>query len=575
MDLTDQIRQAISDIYDVPDFVVEHPADENKGDLASNVAMVLAKRERVNPLEKAKEIVDRLKESEQLKDNFSKIEVAGPGFINFWVKDKFYLGKLKEVIEGKNDFGKNLDRNKERVIIEFTDPNPFKVFHIGHLMSNAIGESLSRLIEFSGALVCRACYQGDVGIHVAKAIWGIKEMLDEQNQKIDQWEDIPLDKRVYEMGRAYARGAKEYEESTEAKDKIEKLNKEIYQRTDDSLNTIYDLGRRWSLEYFEKIYDTLGTRFNEYFFESDTSERGSELVREFLSKGVFEESQGAIIFNGEKYGLHTRVFINSMGLPTYEAKELGLAKAKFERFEYDKSIIVTANEINDYFKVLIKALSLIYPDLAFKTEHIGHGMLKLKYGKMSSRTGEVVSGEGLIDDVSVEIKKKMEETGKIKEITDVDNVIKKVAVGAIKYSMLKQSPGKDIIFDFETSLSFEGDSGPYLQYAYARAINIWEKGGRKELTDFDIETEISEEERQLIKWMARFEEIAEAAGRNLTPNLICSYLIELSARFNYFYTKCQVNGSEKENLRLMMTLATAQIIKNGLWLLGIETVEKM
>lgn len=576
MDIKKLIKETIEQSLGVSDFVVEHPGDEKMGDWSTNVAMVMAKEKSENPRELAGVIVEKLIKEPKLSKRVNKIEVAGPGFINFFMNDLVGLMSLKEVLNKENPYGRNLNRKGEKVIIEFTDPNPFKVFHIGHLMSNSIGESLCRLIDYSGAEVRRACYQGDVGIHVAKSIWGVREILLERNINIEDWEALPLDKKAYELGMAYARGAKEYEENEKAKKQIDELNKVIYQRTDESVNHVYDMGRKWSLDYFETIYKKLGTKFNEYYFESQTGQRGTEVVRENMANGVFEESQGAIVFKGENYGLHTRVFVNSMGLPTYEAKELGLAKTKFDMYPYDLSIIVTANEINEYFKVLIKALSLIYPELAKKTQHVGHGMLKLKYGKMSSRTGNVVSGEGLIDDVSKEVRQKMKETGKLAEIENVDEVITKVAVGAIKYSMLKQSPGKDIMFDFETSLSFEGDSGPYLQYAYARAVNVWKKGGKVEISDdVDGKMVMEEPERQLVKWMTRFPEIVEVASKNLSPNLICSYLIELASRFNHFYSKCQIVGSDKEDFRLSLTYGTATIIKNGLWLLGIETVDKM
>lgn len=575
MDIKKLIKEVIENLLGAANFSVEHPADEKMGDWSTNVAMVMAKDKGENTRDLATKISEQLKQNKELMKYIDRVEVAGPGFVNFYMNDKAALIGLKDIHEKSATYGSNLNREGEKVIIEFTDPNPFKVFHIGHLMSNAIGESISRLIEYSGAEVSRVCYQGDVGIHVAKAIYGIKEILSEKNIEIESWESLSLNEKAYQLGLAYARGAKEYEENEKVKEEIDSLNKVIYQRSDERINNIYDLGRQWSLDYFEQIYKKLGTKFTDYYFESETGQRGSELVREYLDKGVFEESQGAVIFNGEKYGLHTRVFINSMGLPTYEAKELGLAKTKYERYPYDMSVIVTANEINEYFKVLLKALSLIYPELASKTHHIGHGMLKLKYGKMSSRTGNVVSGEGLIDDVSKEVKKRMEESEKIKNVENVDDVILKVAIGAVKYSMLKQSPGKDIIFDFDTSLSFDGDSGPYLQYAFARSMNIWEKVGKKELVQVDQNTKVSSEERQLLNWMIRFPEVVEAASKTLSPNLICSYLIELSSRFNYFYSKCQVVGSDNENFRLSLTLGTGTIIKNGLWLLGIETVDKM
>lgn len=572
--LKEKIEEIIKGFGIEQSFVVEHPADEKMGDFSTNAALVLGGLRKINPREIAEAMAEKLRENSVLKEYIDRIDIAGPGFINFHLNSKYLLEGLNKVVTDGKLYGKNGTRNGEKVMVEYTDPNPFKQLHIGHLMSNTIGESISRLVEFSNADVCRACYQGDVGIHVAKAIWGIRNVLRENNKKIEDIENQSLEEKARFLGEGYARGAGDYEENIKAKEEIEELNKLIYQKSDEEVNKIYELGRTWSLEYFETIYKKLGTKFNEYFFESETGERGYQLVQEYLKKGVFKESEGAIVFVGEDYGLHTRVFINSAGLPTYEAKELGLAKTKYERFAYDKSIVITANEINDYFNVLLRAMSLIYPDLEKKTVHVGHGMLKLKTGKMSSRTGKVITGESLIEDVGDEIRKKMTETGKIKEVENVDDVINKVAVGAIKYSMLKQSPGKDISFDFETSLSFEGDSGPYLQYAYARANSILVKAASKNW-DMIEDQELLPEERQLLVWINQFPEIVEVAGINMSPNLICSYLIELSSRFNHFYTKCQVIGNEKEKIRLTLVLAVAQILRNGLWLLGIEVVEKM
>jgi arginyl-tRNA synthetase len=574
MNIKEIVREAIAEFSLGKEFTVEHPADEKMGDYATNVALVLAKELKRNPRELALDLVVKLQESEKLVGFVEKIEPAGPGFINFFLKDKFLLEEMNEVLAKKREYGKNAVLDAQKVMVEYTDPNPFKQFHIGHLMSNAIGESLSRLMEFQRADIKRANYQGDVGLHVAKCIFGLRELFAERKTDIQEIGLTSLDQRVKFLGEGYARGAREYEEMEKVKAEIDELNKTVYDKSDSEVNEVYELGKKWSLDYFEMIYEKLGTKFDEYFFESEVGSIGLGLVREYLGKGVFEESQGAVIFNGEKYGLHTRVFINKFGLPTYEAKDLALVRAKYERFPYDRSIIVTANEINEYFNVLLKAASLISPDLAARTMHVGHGMLRLKSGKMSSRTGEVVTGESLIEEVSEEIRKKMKETGRDKEVEGLSDVVMKVAVGAIKYSMLKQSPGKDISFDFETSLSFEGDSGPYLQYAYARAMSVLAKAEKKDI-DSTEDVVLESEEKNLLRWVYRFPEIVEIAGDNLSPNLICSYLIELSSRFNLFYANCKIVGTDKESFRLGLTKTMAQVLANGLWLLGIETVEKM
>lgn len=270
-------------------------------------------------------------------------------------------------------------------MIEFTDTNPFKEFHIGHLYSNIVGESLSRLLEAQGANVRRVIYQGDVGMHVAKAVWGFMQNLENKSGqdlvlRIANLEEKSLHEKIKFLGDAYSYGSRAFEDDSQAAEQIKVLNKKIYDK-DIEVMPAYNVGREWSLKYFETIYARLGTKFDNYYFESEVGPEGSKIVKEYQLKGIFEESDGAIIFPGEKYGLHNRVFINSLGLPTYEAKELGLAPRKYKDFSYDMSVIVTGNEINEYFRVLLKALELIYPDIAVKTKHISHGMVRIPEGK--------------------------------------------------------------------------------------------------------------------------------------------------------------------------------------------------
>ena len=304
-ELKKAIKEAISVLgFEIEDIHLEHPADLSYGDYSTNVAMVLGKVNSRNPKELAQEIADKISENKSIE----KVEVAGAGFINFYLSQEFFTESIKEILKEKDKWGSNGSLKKQKIIVEYTDPNPFKEFHIGHLMSNAIGESISRLVEFSGVETKRANYQGDVGLHVAKAIWGLQHGGSTSVQP-----EL--------LGKAYAEGAKAYEEDEKAKEEIKEINKKVYDKSDKSINEIYDDGRKVSLEHFEEIYKKLGTKFDEYFFESETSPIGKKLVEENVGK-VFEESDGAVIFKGEDFGLHTRVFINSEGLPTYEAKDL-------------------------------------------------------------------------------------------------------------------------------------------------------------------------------------------------------------------------------------------------------------
>lgn len=544
-----------------------HPAELVHGDYATNVAMVSAKSAKKNPRALAEEIVEQL---HLLSDpDILAIEIAGPGFINFKLSKKYFTGALVDAQKVGAEFGENDALKGKKVIVEYTDPNPFKEFHIGHLMSNTIGESVSRLIEKSGAETMRACYQGDVGLHVAKAVWGVKQF-------VSQAETIPPILTADILGKAYSHGASQYEANEENKSEIISLNKSIYDQ-DESVIEDYEKGKQVSLEYFETIYKRLGTNhgkdrkaFNYYFFESKTGVFGKELV--LAHPDIFEKSDGAIVYKGdESKGLHTRVFVNKEGLPTYEAKELGLAKIKYDTYPYDASIVITGNEVNEYFNVLLDAMAKVFPELAKKTEHIGHGMLRLTTGKMSSRTGDVITAVSLIEETKVNALGKITSEKMSDEEKEV--IAEQVAIGAIKYSILRQASGKDIIFDVEQSLSFEGDSGPYLQYTYARTCSLLQKAEGKSI---DPSAMAGNEVIALHKHLLRFPEVVLRAQTERAPHYVATYLIDLAREFNSFYGNTVViDGALDEPYKLALVQLTSRVLSKGLFVLGIPAPERM
>ncbi|MDP2741814.1 MAG: arginine--tRNA ligase [bacterium] len=555
------VEKAIKDfLKETPDFSIEVPGERSHGDYSTNVALVLAKKINKSPIETANLIKEKIGENSL----FAKVEVAGPGFINFFIADKIFTDNLKNV---SKDYGKGKELKNKKIILDYTDTNPFKEFHIGHLMGNAIGESLSRIFEFQGAKVKRACYQGDVGMHVAKAIWGVKKM--RNNRPLEFKADSIKD---WAMG--YAFGSQSYEEDENDKKEIIELNKKIYERSDKDINKLYDEGKKISLKYFDEIYKKLGTKFDYFIFESETAPVGKKIAKKGLERGIFEKGErGAVIFKGEKFGLHTRVFINSEGMPTYEAKDLALAEVKYKRYKYDKSFIITANEQDSSFKVMLCAMEKTNPDLAKKTRHIGHGMLRLPEGKMSSRTGNVITGESLIEKVKELVRDKIKD----RDLSEKERleIIQSVAVGALKYSILKQSTGSDIIYDFDKSISFEGDAGPYLQYSYARAISVLKKAKSEKIKAFfkKIPNEISLVE----KMMYYFPEVAEKAGKEYQPHYITTYLTELAGAFNSYYAKNKIVDKNDvfSPYKVALTFAFVAIMKNGMWLIGINPLEKM
>ena len=547
-----------------PKVFLEHPADIGHGDFSTNVALVFAKELGMKPRELAERIKERLNLSAAERLSLERVEIAGAGFINFYLSKNYFANEVSEIIKVGDGFGKNKKRAGQKVMVEFTDPNPFKEFHIGHLMSNTIGESLCRLIAFEGAEVKRATWQGDVGLHVAKAIWGALKNGEPKNPA--KW------------GKAYATGSTAYEDDVLAKKEIEELNKKVYERSDEKINALYDSGRKISLEALEEIYKRLDTHFDYNFFESKEGRDGEAVILEFLKKAVFEESEGAIVFRGEKYGLHTRVFINSKGLPTYEAKELGLNRKKFEvEPDLSESIIITANEQSGYFSVLLKVLSLIYPAIGKKTKHLAHGLLKLPSGKMSSRKGDVITAESLINDIKKLVAEKIKDRGY--DAALAEEIKEKVAIGAIKYSILRQAVGGDIIFDFEKSISFEGDSGPYLQYGLARAKSLLEKGKEAGIFGEGAEPKMPADwtTTPLEKLLTRFPEIVSRSAEEFSPHHLVTYLTELVATFNAFYAEGKIvdTANESASYKLTLVSAFAIVLKNGLALLGIPTPEKM
>jgi arginyl-tRNA synthetase len=524
---------------------LEPTADLLHGDYASGVALANAKQLGVNPRALAEKLVASLGSIEGV----SKVEIAGPGFINFTLDAK-YLTEMLEIGRTHGEkWGSGSALKGQKVMVEYTDPNPFKEFHIGHLMSNAIGESIARLIEFAGAEVKRANWQGDVGPHVAKALWG------------------KMQKPELSWGAAYAYGAQEYEKH---KEEIDAINKKVYEKSDEGITRLYDEGRAESLAHFEEIYTILGTKFDYYFFEGTEGLAGVPIVEAGKEKGIFEESDGAVVFRGEKYGLHTRVFLTSKGLPTYEAKELGLNSAKFAKEpSLDQSIIITANEQSDYFRVVLKAMEMVMPEIAHKTKHVPHGMMRFAEGKMSSRTGNVITGESLVNDLIDVAKVRSAES----RAEDKDALAKSVAVAAIKFQILKGGAGKDIVFNREQALSVEGDSGPYLQYTHARCHAIVEKADEAGVKGvFDPAQPASD----LARLIFRFYETVLRAQEELEPHHVANYLVAVASAFNSWYAKEHIlDGTPAAAHKVALTDITRLTLKNGLWLLGIPTPERV
>ena len=553
-EIVGKIKNSLPEILE-SEIRLNRPTDTSHGDFTTNIAMVAAKKLGKRPIEIANELKDKLENI----DGVEKVEVAPPGFINFFVAKAGLLDNLLKILEKSEDYGKSEKLKGKKIMLEYADPNPFKEFHIGHLRNISLGESYARLSEAQGADFWRVNYQGDVGLHVAKAIWGI------QNSKrhLAELENKPLKTRVEFLGKAYTAGAKAYEEDAGVKKEITSINLGIY-KNDPDLQEIWKTGRKWSLEYFEEIYKRVGTTYKRYYFESEVADKGRQIVLDNIENGIFERHEEAVVFRG---GDHTRVFVTKEDYATYEAKDMALAGVKYEDFKYDKSVIITAHEQGPYFKVVLAAMGKVFPELAKKTSNITFGFVRLKDEKMSSRLGNIISGEWLLDEVKVKI------AGAFPEMDD--KTLEMVAVGAVKYSMLKFGRTSDIAFTFEDSISLEGNSGPYIQYTFARCCSVLQRAGISNFQFPISNSELEKGEVELIRMLSKFGEVVEEAGNSFSPNILCNYLFELSQKFNLFYQKHKIIGGDKEEFRLALTKAVGQVIKNGLYLLGIESPEKM
>jgi len=311
------------------------------------------------------------------------------------------------------------------------------------------------------------------------------------------------------------------------------------------------------------LYKKLDSHFDYLIPESEIANSGFEISARALREGVFIESEGAVVFPAERSGLHTRVFITKEQLPTYEAKELGLTAHKYELVPFDQSVVITASEQSDYFGVVLKAIDALLPELAGKTRHVAHGMMRLASGKMSSRTGNIVAGQALIDEVEKAVSSKNPDPV----------IVSVVAIGAIKYSILKQQPGKDIIFDMERSVSVEGDSGPYLQYATVRARSVLRKG-----VEAGLEPVVASTGHTLEHLIGRLPDVLASAREFMAPQILLTYLVELASSWNSYYASTQViveGDTQGSRERLGLVAAIAETLASGLWTIGITVPERM
>lgn len=534
--------------YAFPCFVLSKPKTDEMWD---NVEKDFF--ETKSPVEIAKHLVEKIKPTNEIE----AVRAVGP-YVNFFVNKKELA---KQVIKIKDNYGKGKESGK--IMIEFSQPNTHKAFHVGHIRGTTLGESLARIYEMLGKKVVRANYSGDTGMHIAKWIWCYLKYHSKEKLKDDEeW-----------IAGIYVDAIKRLTKNEKLQEQVDEVNRKLEEKSDKNVNELWKKTRALSIKSWDKIYDELGTKFDRHYFESEMEMAGKSIAQELLKKGIAELSDEAVIMNLEKYKLSVWVLLRRDGTVLYSAKDLALVDHKLKDQKLDEYFIITADEQNLHFRQLFKTLELMGIEKKDEFKHLGFGMVRLPHGKMSSRTGDNILysnfKEGVTDFAKKGILEKWKKIGK-KELEDR---ALKIAMGSIKYSMLSQDPNKVIIFDKEKALAFEGNSGVYLQYSYARASSILKKVGAKK-SSVKI-GDLSKEEIALMSKISKFPEVVKKSGKQMNPSLIANYCFELCQGFNEFYHSCKVIGSNEEGFRLKLIDSFRTCLKNGLYLLGIEVMDEM
>ncbi|MBU0615951.1 MAG: arginine--tRNA ligase [Nanoarchaeota archaeon] len=538
------------------DLNLEIPPDTSLGDFAFP-CFSLAKVYKKAPQQIAEELGKKI----QLNEFIDKIEVKGP-YLNFFIhKQGIAEDTIKKVLKEKDCYGSSKP-NKDKIMVEFSQANTHKAFHVGHIRGTSLGESLARILEFQGYKVTRANYQGDTGMHVAKWIWCYK--------RFHSKEDIKKDEAWF--AKIYVDAIQRLAKDETLQAEVDKINQALDEKSDKDLLALWKNTRKICLESLESIYKDLGARFDRYFFESQLEEDAKKIVKKLLEKNIAEISDDATIIKFKDEHLGVWVLLRKDGTVLYSAKDIALAARKFDEFKIDTSIYVVGKEQEHHFMQLFKTLELMRFKQAKNCRYVPVSLVKLPWGKMSSRTGDNILysafKDELIEYAKQVIKKRFPELDK----KELDKRALAISIASMKYSMLKQNPNKEIVFNKEEAMRFEGDTGPYLQYSYARASSIVRKS--KSGTRYQIPN-LSDQEASLIKFIQEFPSEAEKAAAALNPALVANYAYRLCQLFNEFYVNCKVIGTDEEPFRLALVEIFRITLKNSLNLLGILPLEEM
>ncbi len=556
--------------------LLERPPEASLGDFALP-CFRFAKAMRKSPIAIADTIKGFFK-PEELAPWIQEFKPVG-AFLNVFINKSHLAGSLIPRVLSEAYFSPKVTRDlhkKKRVMIEFSQPNTHKEFHVGHARNVCLGDALCRLYRYLGYDLISANYLGDEGTHVAKCLW----------QVLEHGSGAPAS----EKNKAYWYGQK-YVEATRLLKEATPENKIIYEKKVSSILAdleakrgktfeVFQKSRLECIHDFKKIYEWMDIHFDHYFFESEVSEEAQSIVDEYIKKGLFKESDGAIGIDLSDYKLGFFMARKSDGTTPYITKDLALARRKFEDFHIEKSIYVVGSEQNFHFEQLFKALELMGFKQAKDCFHLSYAHVKLPEGKMSSRSGNVLSfaflRENLLKELAPYLEKYKGQWGE-EEITQTAD---QLAVGAIKYGMLSSDPVKDIVFDIQAWTSFEGNTGPYLMYTYARTRSVLnkaqEQGFVKTYDHFDRLTHLYAHE--ILRCIYDFNDVVKQSCEHYKPSILANYMYNMCKSFNRFYAEVSILKSESHEERgalLSLLEAFSLTLKKGLFLIGISPPERM
>ncbi|MDD2482885.1 MAG: arginine--tRNA ligase [Candidatus Shapirobacteria bacterium] len=546
------------------DIKIEHPAAVNFGDYSTNIAMILAKKDKINP----RELANSVCQSIRLSNNqlLEKVEVAGAGFINFYLKPEFLIKEAEEInyeIEFRNKLSEN--GNGKIMVIDYSAPNIAKPFGIGHLRSTDIGQAIYNIYKILGWNCIGDNHIGDWGTQYGKLVAAIKK-----------WNEKDLDELTIEdLEKLYVKFHKEAETDEKLIDEGREWFAKL-EKGDSEARKIWQKCIDISLIEFEKVYELLGVHIDFIHGESFYEDKLEEVTKEIIKKGITKKSEGAVIVEFEK--MPPAMLQKSNGTTTYFTRDMATIKYRLENWNPNLIIYEVGVDQELHFRQVFETAKLMgwMPDQGMI--HIAHGLIRWTTGKFSTRKGDTIHLSEVID-------KAMEKASEIANksvvdknltATEKEEMIKAVAIGAIKFNDLASDPRKDVIFDWDQIMSLDGDSGPYLQYTYARCKSVLNKSKDKEQKNIsEVPQNINNDEMALLKEFYKFEEKIIEASQRYSPAVIAEYLLSVARKYNEFYAKNRIIDQKEENFRIFLTRTTASVIDTGLNLLGIETIEKM